>query len=82
MAIRIEVGFVAQTIRMMQVITLDKLKPSIMADIINLCPRFRFNWDIVMWAAAPSQKRNMKTAVIGTSSLTVGKPPRLAVVGA
>ncbi len=35
-----------------------------------------------MFTTAPSRNRTKKTAMIGTSTQTVGTPPRLAVVGA
>jgi hypothetical protein len=47
----------------------------------NLWPLFRFNWNMVMWAMAPNMNRARNTAVTGTSTEALGKPPRAHTVG-
>lgn len=47
----------------------------------NLCPRFRFSCSIVMCVAAPMTKRSRNTAVMGTSTLFLGRPPNDQLFG-
>jgi len=49
--------------------------------IKNLCALFLFSWKIVICIAAPVVKRNRKTAVMGTSGMMEGVPPRAASDG-
>lgn len=56
--------------------------PNIKPDMMNLWPRRLFSWKIVMWPAAASRYRNMKTDAMGTSTPVEGIPPTAAVVGA
>lgn len=75
------VGCVAQAMRKAMVATRDMQKPPIMPEMMNLWPRlFRLIWRMVKWQMAPVRKRKIKTALIGTSTETVGRPPRPAVV--
>jgi hypothetical protein len=63
------------TVRAMQ-------KPNIKPDMMNLWPRLRLIWKMVICPAAASMNKNRKTADMGTSTPTVGTPPTAAVVGA
>ena len=62
------------TVRAMQ-------KPNIKPDMMNLWPRLRLIWKMVIWPAAASINKNRKTADMGTSTPKVGTPPTAAVVG-
>jgi hypothetical protein len=56
-------------------------KPNTAADGINLWPLARFRRKMVICATAPIRKRARKTAEIGTSTDTVGVPPKAAFDG-
>jgi len=55
--------------------------PKMSRVIKNLCAFFLLIWKIVMCIAAPVMKRKRKTAVIGTSGMIEGLPPRPASAG-
>ncbi|KAK8931922.1 hypothetical protein VCV18_000452 [Metarhizium anisopliae] len=52
--------------------------PKRRAERMNLCPRRRLRWKMVMLRAAEATKRAMKTDERGVSTEFVGAPPRLA----
>ena len=56
-------------------------KPNSRPDIKNFFPRRRLIWRMVMCVAARQTNMTRKTAVIGSSTVLVGEPPRAAVVG-
>lgn len=67
--------------RRMFAIMRDMQKPNVAADGMNLWPFARLRRNRVMWQAAPVMKRARKTAHIGISRVTVGRPPTEAVLG-
>ena len=75
-------GLKAQTILIVVVTVRTIQKSKNRSDRMNLWPRLEFKLYIVMCVAAPIRKRTKKTAVIGTSSFTVGMPPKMASGGA
>ena len=80
-AIRGLLGCVDHTIRIIQVIFLTIQKSNTASDKWNLCPLFPFSSWIVKCVAAPMMNIRKKTAVIGTSTPTVGTPPRIESSG-
>jgi len=69
------VGRVAQTMRITHVVVRAMQKANNRPDRRNLCPCRLLNRKMVQWQTAAPRNRTRKTAVIGTSSWTVGTPP-------
>lgn len=57
-------------------------KPKRAPEALNLCPRRLFFWKMVICVAAAAMKRKRKTAVMGSSTLVLGTPPKPAVLDA
>jgi hypothetical protein len=66
---------------MVIVVILAMQKPKTRADMMNFFFLRMLIWKIVIWVAAPMTNRTRKTALMGSSTFFVGKPPIPAVVG-